>query len=70
MKIGDKIKQSYEGRTATASHGRVERIHIIKSINEDNQTCDCELIEDNRYLILSKGKIETFNFDFILKHLV
>jgi len=69
MKIGDKIFESYEGRTATASHGRVEIVYIIKSIDEINKTCQCELIEDNTYLILRKGKIETFNFDYVLKHL-
>lgn len=69
MKIGDKIVQSYEGRTATASHGRVDIVYIIKSIDEINKTCQCELIEDNTYLILRKGKIETLTFDYVLKHL-
>lgn len=69
MKIGDKIVQSYEGRTATASHGRVDIVYIIKSIDEINKTCQCELIEDNTYLILRKGKIETLNFDYVLKYL-
>jgi hypothetical protein len=69
MKIGDKIVQSYEGRTATASHGRVDIVYIIKSIDEVNQTCECELIEDNTYLILRKGKIEKLSFDYVLKYL-
>ena len=69
MKIGDKIVESYEGRTATASHGRVEIVYIINSIDEVNKTCQCEKIEDNTQLILSKGKIETFSFDYVLKHL-
>jgi hypothetical protein len=69
MKIGDKIVQSYEGRTATASHGRVDIVYIIKSIDEINKTCECELIEDNTYLILRKGKIETLTFDYVLKYL-
>jgi hypothetical protein len=69
MKIGDKIVQSYEGRTATASHGRVDIVYIIQSIDEVNQTCECELIEDNTYLILRKGKIEKLSFDYVLKYL-
>ena len=69
MKIGDKIVQSYEGRTATASHGRVDIVYIIQSIDKVNQTCECELIEDNTYLILRKGKIEKLSFDYVLKYL-
>jgi hypothetical protein len=69
MKIGDKIVQSYEGRTATASHGRVDIVYIIKSIDRIGKTCKCELIEDNTYLTLRKGKIEKLSFDYVLKYL-
>lgn len=69
MKIGYKIVERYEGRTATASHGIVRIVHVIKSIDEVNKTCECEKIEDDTQLILSKGKIETFSFDYVLKHL-
>ena len=69
MNIGDRIVQRYAGRTATSSHGIVEIVHVIKSINEINQTCDCELLEDNTYLTLRPGRIETLNFNYILKYL-
>ena len=69
MKIGDKIVERYEGRTATASHGIVMIVYIIKSINEIDQTCECEKLEDNTYLTLRPGRIETIGFDYILKHL-
>lgn len=69
MNIGDRIVIRYEGRTATASHGIVRIVYVIKSINEIDQTCECEKLEDNTYLTLSPGKIETFRFNYVLKHL-
>ena len=69
MNIGDRIVERYEGRTATASHGIVEIVYEIKSINEIDQTCECELLEDNTYLTLRPGRIATLNFNYILKYL-
>ena len=69
MNIGDRIVERYEGRTATASHGIVRIVHVIKSINEIDQTCECEKLEDNTQLMFSSGRIATLNFDYVLKHL-
>tara|TARA_R110000868_G_scaffold230220_4_gene483352 strand:- start:1558 stop:1773 length:216 start_codon:yes stop_codon:yes gene_type:complete len=69
MNIGDRIVERYEGRTATASHGIVEIVHVIKSINKIDQTCECELLEDNTYLTLRPGRIETIGFNYVLKYL-
>jgi hypothetical protein len=69
MKIGDKIVERYEGRTATSSHGIVRIVYVIRLINEINQTCECELIENNEYLTITKGKIETLPFNFCIKNL-
>jgi hypothetical protein len=70
MKIGDKIVERYEGRTATASQGIVRIVYIIKSINEIDQTCECELIENNEYLTITQGKMETLPFNFCIKNLI
>jgi hypothetical protein len=69
MEIGNRISESYEGRTATASHGRVTIAYVIRSIDEVNKTCECAKVEDDTQLMFSKGRIETLAFDYVLKHL-